>query len=228
MLFPDSSSNVCIENCAIAVGNDPISLKSGWDNYGLSLNRPTYLIYITDVLLEASTGSGISLGSEMSGGIYDVTVDQIRIRNSSTGISFKTAPGRGGFIDNVIISGVEMHNVYTAIEFTGRCKNHPAGAYDLSNLPVIDRITMKDIIASNVSQAGVFYGIEGDPFTRICLSNVTVSIQPDSAVSSYWICSNISGYSELVVPDPCSELQDPNLNSSTCFSPLNRYTFAVE
>jgi Glycosyl hydrolases family 28 len=219
---------VCIENCTIAVGNDPISLKSGWDNYGLSFNKPTYLIYIINVLLEAPTGSGISLGSEMSGGIYDVTVDQIQIHNSYTGISFKTAPGRGGFIDNIIISGVEMHNVYTAMEFTGRCKDHPAGAYDLSNLPVIDHITMKNIVAINVSRAGVFYGIEGNLFTRICLLNVTISIQPDPAVLSYWICSNISGHSELVIPDPCSELQNPNLNS-TCFSPLIRYTFfAVE
>ncbi|XP_078167792.1 putative polygalacturonase isoform X2 [Carex rostrata] len=228
-IVPDSSSNVCIENCAIAVGYDPISLKSGWDNYGLSFNKPTYLVHITNVLLEASTGSGISLGSEMSGGIYDVTIDQIWIRNSSKGISFKTAPGRGGFIDNIIISGVEMQKVYTAIEFTGRCEGHPEGEYDLSNLPVIDRITIKDIVASNVSQVGVFYGIEGDPFTRICLSNITVSVQPDPDVSSYWICSNVSGYSELVVPDPCTELQNPNLNSSVCFSPLNKYTsLAVE
>ncbi|KAJ4786648.1 Pectin lyase-like superfamily protein [Rhynchospora pubera] len=228
-IVPDSSSNVCIENCAIAVGNDPISLKSGWDNYGLSFNKPTYFVYITNVLLEASSGSAISLGSEMSGGISDVTVDQTRIRNSSTGISFKTAPGRGGFIDNVIISGIEMENVYTAIEFTGQCKEHPAGEYDPSNLPVIDRISLKDIVANNVSQAGVFYGIEGDPFTGICLSNITVSIQRDPSVSSCWICSNVSGFSESVVPDPCTELQNPSLNSSACFSSLNKYSlYTVE
>ncbi|KAJ3681359.1 hypothetical protein LUZ60_015848 [Juncus effusus] len=225
-IVPDSSTNVCIENCAISVSNDPISLKSGWDNPGLSYNKPCSSIQISNNLLESSrtTGSGISFGSEMSGGISDVTISQTLIFNSSIGISFRTGPGRGGFIKNVLVSGVEMKNVNTSIELTGKCDDHPeSGQYDLTKLPEIYGITLEGIVASEVGLAGVLEGIEGDAFGGICLSNFTAVVKEEKEKDgeSYWVCENVSGFSELVNPDPCGDLK--SLNSSVCLSVFEKY-----
>ena len=40
-VLSDSSDNVCIEDCSIAMGHDAIALKSGWDEYGITYGRQT-------------------------------------------------------------------------------------------------------------------------------------------------------------------------------------------
>ncbi|CAN6363620.1 unnamed protein product [Urochloa humidicola] len=216
-IVPDSCSNVCIEDSTVSVSHDAISLKSGWDKYGISFGRPTSDIRINRVDLLSSSGAALAFGSEMSGGISDVHVNHLRIHNSYKGISFKSSPGRGGYIQEVAISDVQMEDVHVGIEFTGNCSSHPDETFDPSKLPVINQITMKNLVGTNISIAGVLSGINGTPFTAICLSNLNFSMASGST-SSPWSCSNISGYSKSVFPKPCRELSDPSSSSSICFS----------
>ncbi|KAL0332655.1 UNVERIFIED_CONTAM: putative polygalacturonase [Sesamum calycinum] len=37
---PDSSTDVCIEDCYIESGDDLVAVKSGWDHYGIRMARP--------------------------------------------------------------------------------------------------------------------------------------------------------------------------------------------
>ncbi|KAJ1276654.1 hypothetical protein BS78_05G231000 [Paspalum vaginatum] len=221
-IVPDSCSNVFIEDCTISVSHEAISLKSGWDKYGIAFGRPTSDVHIRRVDLLSSSGAALAFGSEMSGGISDIHVDHLRIHDSYKAISFATSRGRGGYIEEVVISNVQMHDVYVGIEFTGNASSHPDATFDLSELPVISQITMKNMIGTNISVAGVLSGIDSAPFTAICLSNLSFSMA-DSVHSSYWSCSKVSGYSELVFPEPCAELRDPSSSSSICFS-LSSYS----
>lgn len=205
---------MCIKDCSISVGHDAIALKSGWDKYGISFGLPCTNIQINNVYLETSLGSALAFGSEMSGGISNIQAERLYIHNSLTGIKFKTTPGRGGSIQDIIISGVEMDNVYEAFEFTGHCGAHPDDHYDPDALPVIKRVTIKNVVGFNISIAGVLSGISNDPFVAICLANINLSIASD--ISDPWTCSNVSGFSESVFPQPCSDL---NSNSSLfCYS----------
>ncbi|KAF8673056.1 hypothetical protein HU200_049120 [Digitaria exilis] len=183
----------------VSVSQDAISLKSGWDKYGISFGRPTSDIRINRVDLRSSSGAALAFGSEMSGGISNVHVNHIRIHDSYKGISLKTARGRGGYIKEVAISDVKMENVHIGIEFTGNCSSHPDESFDPSDLPVVNQITMKKLVGTNISFAGALSGIDGSPFTAICLSNLNFSMAADSASDS-WSCANISGYSETVSP----------------------------
>ncbi|WOL12164.1 putative polygalacturonase [Canna indica] len=213
-IVPDSSSNVCIEDCSVSVGHDAIALKSGWDYYGISFGLPCSNIWISNVHLQTTLGSALAFGSEMSGGISDVQVENLYVHNSLTGIKFKTTRGRGGFIKDIIISNVEMENVNEAFHFTGHCGAHPDDQYDPDALPMIKGITIKNTIGTNIFIAGLLSGIENDPFTAICLANISLSITSD--LSSSWNCSNVYGFSESVFPQPCSNL---SLDSSlSCFS----------
>ncbi|KAJ6850256.1 putative polygalacturonase [Iris pallida] len=112
---PDSSDNVCIEDCYIRTGDDVIVIKSGWDEYGISFGRPSTNITIRRIVGQGHSGAGISFGSEMSGGISDVRAEDIHLFNSLHGIRLKTSPGRGGYIRNIYISGVTMKHVKMAI-----------------------------------------------------------------------------------------------------------------
>ena len=145
------------------MGFDAIALKSGWDNYGISYGRPSSNIHIRKVDLQTAHGSGLAFGSEMSGGISDIHVEHLHIHDSLNGIKFKTTRGRGGFMENIVISEVVMESVNMAIQFTGHCGSHPDDKYDLAILPEVRRVTLKNMVGTNISIAGVISGINHIP-----------------------------------------------------------------
>lgn len=221
-IVPDSSKHVCIEYSNISMGHDAIVLKSGWDEYGISFSRPTTDVHIRGVRLESSSGSALAFGSEMSGGISNVLAQHLHLHDSFVGIAIKTSKGRGGYVKDILISEVEMVNVHIAIEATGQCESHPDDKFDPSALPMVKSLTFKDIAGTNITTAGAFSGIYDSPFTSICLLNISLSIAYDPSSTSSWTCSDVSGFSKIVSPEPCPDLQSslPN-SSSACFFLLN-------
>ncbi|CAL5357700.1 unnamed protein product [Camellia sinensis] len=215
-IVPDSSELVCIENSNISVGYDAIVLKSGWDEYGISYSRPTTNVHIRNVHLQSSSGSGLAFGSEMSGGISNILAEHLHLHDSFIGVEVKTSRGRGGYVKDILISDVEMANVDIAIEATGQFDSHPDEKFDPDALPVVQLITFKDIVGTNITTAGMFSGIYESPFTSICLFNISFSIDFDPLTTS-WVCSNVSGYSEFVSPEPCPETSSFSNSSTACF-----------
>ncbi|KAA8543065.1 hypothetical protein F0562_021440 [Nyssa sinensis] len=216
-IVPDSSEYVCIENSNISMGYDAIVLKSGWDEYGIAYGRPTTYVHVRDVHLRSSSGAGLAFGSEMSGGISNILVERLHVHDTFIGIEIKTSRGRGGYIEDILISQVKMENVQMALVATGLCESHPDDKFDPRALPVINGITFKNIIGTNITTAGKFVGIYESPFTSICLSNISFTITSDPPSTS-WVCSDVLGFSEAVSPEPCPDLQSPYSNSSSgCF-----------
>ncbi|CAK7333279.1 unnamed protein product [Dovyalis caffra] len=220
-IVPDSSNNVCIEDSLIEVGYDAIALKSGWDEYGIAYDRPTKDVHIRRLYLQSSSGSSIAFGSEMSGGISNVHVEQVHIYNSFSGIELRTTKGRGGYIKQIIISNVELENINMAFGAIGDCGSHPDDKFDPNALPDLDQITLQNVIGSNITMAGNFTGLAESPFTSLCLFNVSLTIP---ATLTSWTCSNVVGFSESVSPEPCPELENSYSNSSAvCYSDMNSY-----
>ncbi|KAH9626438.1 hypothetical protein KSS87_004940 [Heliosperma pusillum] len=201
----DSSDHMCIENSNISVGYDAISLKSGWDQYGIAYDRPTTYVHIKQVQLQASTGSAIAFGSQMSGGISNVLVEGVHISNSFSGIEFRTAIGRGGYMEKITVSDIVIENTHTAFNASGQWTNHPDGEYDQTALPVLGQITLENVIGSNITIAGSFSGIKESPF-KFSLSDISLALNSISATP--WICSNVVGSSKSVFPEPCPELEN--------------------
>jgi polygalacturonase len=140
----------------------------------------------------------------MSGGVSEVHAEDIYIFDSHSGIRIKTSPGRGGYVKNVYISNMTLVNVSIAIRFSGLYGEHPDDTYDPDALPVIERVTIKDVIGENIKRAGLIQGIKGDNFANICLSNITLNVSSKIP----WNCSYIKGYSELVSPEVCEQLNE--------------------
>ncbi|XP_077228754.1 pectin lyase-like superfamily protein [Tasmannia lanceolata] len=199
---PDSSLNVCIEDCYIATGDDLVAVKSGWDEYGIAYNRPSYGITIRR--LRGSTSfAGIAIGSETSGGIENVLVENVSLSNVGIGIHLKTNIGRGGIIRNITVTDIYMDNARKGIRIAGDVGDHPDNKFNPNALPIVDGVVLKNIWGSNVQQAGSMQGLKNSPFTRICLSNINFG-----GVSSGipWKCGDITGAALRVSPSPCPEL----------------------
>ncbi|KAJ8532102.1 hypothetical protein K7X08_012025 [Anisodus acutangulus] len=95
---PDSCEDMSIENCYISVGDDGIAIKSGWDQFGISYGRPSTNIVIRNLVVRSMVSAGISIGSEMSGRVSNVTVENVHAWNSRRALRIKIAAGRGGYV----------------------------------------------------------------------------------------------------------------------------------
>lgn len=208
----DSSVNVCIEDCYIESGDDLVAVKSGWDQYGIAMARPSSNIIIKRVSGTTPTCSGVGIGSEMSGGISNVTVEDMHIRDSAAGVRIKTDKGRGGYIANITISNITMERVKIPIRFSRGANDHPDQDWDPKALPKVKGIIMRNIVSLDTKKAPLLEGIEGSPFEDICIKNVTIL---GIAHSVEWNCAFISGFSYGVFPDPCHQLRS-NASSSWC------------
>ncbi|KAH8965588.1 hypothetical protein BDL97_04G125200 [Sphagnum fallax] len=210
-IVPDSCTNVCIEDCSISSGGDALSIKSGWDEYGMAYKRPSSNIWIRRVVSSAPSGAGFAIGSEMSGGVSNIKVEDVVILNTKSGIQIKTTAGRGGYIVNVSISTIEMHYTEKAIVFTGFSGKHPDDNWDRKAYPLVEQIWIKNVVGENIMQAGELLGLQEAPFRDICLINIALDV-----ISGwpYWNCSEVVGSSSYVLPKPCPELQDSVLSSS--------------
>ncbi|KAI5400364.1 hypothetical protein KIW84_065305 [Lathyrus oleraceus] len=74
---PDSCTNVRIEDNYIVSGDDCIAIKSGWDQYGIKFGKPSQQIVIRRLTCISPDSATVALGSEMSGGIQDVRIEDI-------------------------------------------------------------------------------------------------------------------------------------------------------
>lgn len=211
---PDSSDNVCIEDCYISTGDDLIAIKSGWDEYGISYGRPSFNISIRRIVGRTNSSAGIAIGSEMSGGVSEVQVEDIHVFDSKHGIRVKTSPGRGGYVRNIYISNVTLSNVDVAIRLQGSYGEHPDDKYDPNALPEVRRITIQNVFGENIGKAGMLQGIQGDNFSDICLSNINLI---NVTSSNPWTCSFVEGYSNLVSPDSCLQLSKIPEDSTACY-----------
>ncbi|KAG0493859.1 hypothetical protein HPP92_004853 [Vanilla planifolia] len=211
---PDSTSNVCIEDSFISTGDDLVAVKSGWDEYGIAYGRPS-----TGITIRRITGSspfgGIAIGSETSGGVENVIVENVNIYNTGIGIHIKTNVGRGGYIRNVTISGVYMNRVLKGVRIAGDVGDHPDNNFNPRALPVVDGVTIRNVWGVEVQQPGSIEGIKGAQFTHICLSNV--KLWGVAGRWEPWRCSAVSGVAFEVHPWPCAELAG-NFANRFCYS----------
>src|SRR5258708_3978084 len=75
---PDSCTDVLIENCDFHTGDDSIAIKSGRDQDGWTVGRATENIVIRHCLMR-SNHSALCIGSEMSGGIRNVFMEDCKL-----------------------------------------------------------------------------------------------------------------------------------------------------
>lgn len=105
----DSSYNIKLSNLILSTNDDNISIKSGRDFDGIRVNRPSHDISINNCRI--LKGYGITIGSEVSGGVYNVDIKHIKCENTSCGFRIKSSKPRKGYIRNIKVEDVELTNV---------------------------------------------------------------------------------------------------------------------
>lgn len=114
----DSSRHVLLEDSYFHAGDDCVVLKSGKDAAGRAFKTPTANVLMRNLTLEAcscfkhSHGGlhgglhwydgcgGLKVGTEMSGGIENITFEDSHIDYSGAALKMLSPAGRGGYIRN--------------------------------------------------------------------------------------------------------------------------------
>lgn len=111
---PDSSEDCTIFDCRFLTGDDGIAVKSGKNPEGNQIAVPCRKIRIFDC--RSAFGHGITIGSEMSGGVEDIAIWDCELGKSIYGMEIKGTWKRGGYVknirmDNCVIPRLLFHEV---------------------------------------------------------------------------------------------------------------------
>jgi polygalacturonase len=105
----DSCEQVRVERCVVSCNDDNICIKAGRGQEAASKARSARDIVIRDCTL--NSGSGITLGSETSGGIERVLIEHNRFNGTGVGFRIKSARNRGGFIRDIKVRHLQLVDV---------------------------------------------------------------------------------------------------------------------
>ncbi|KAL9251481.1 putative polygalacturonase [Drosera capensis] len=202
---PDSCEDVLIENCYISVGDDGIAIKSGWDQYGIAYARPSVNILIRNLVVRSMVSAGVSIGSEMSGGVSNVTVENLLVWDSRRAVRIKTAPGRGGYVRHITYRNLTFDNVRVGIVIKTDYNEHPDEGYDPKALPTLQGFSFFSIHGQGVRVPVRIHGSELIPIRNVTFRDMSVGISYKK--KHIFQCAFVQGrVIGTVFPAPCDNL----------------------
>jgi polygalacturonase len=165
----ESSTYVLAENNNFKTGDDAIVVKSGRDLDGRRVGRPSENIVIRNNIFGGE--DGIGLGSEMSGGIRNVFIENNTYTEGDAAFRFKANLDRGGVVERIRIRN--MHIKSTDLLFWFEL-TYIAGAQG-GNFPSIYRdIVFEDITVDKVGKVFHANAPKGYPLKDVTLRNVRI------------------------------------------------------
>jgi polygalacturonase len=182
----ESCQNALIVNSVLDVGDDAICIKSGKDEEGRRRGRPTENVLVDNCRVFKGHG-GFVVGSEMSGGVKNISVTNCSFIGTNIGLRFKSTRGRGGVVENIYIQNVSMYNIVNEaflfdLYYMGGVKSEATPAVD-ETTPVFRNIFVKDIVANQASRAMFFNGLPEMNISNIVVENSSFTTQQGALLS---------------------------------------------
>jgi polygalacturonase len=176
-----SGRRMLITKCRIDVGDDNVAIKAGKKTPGHDFQSED--ITVTDCAF--LHGHGMSIGSETSGGVRNITVRNCTFENTENGLRIKSDVRRGGLVENILYSDITMSNVAPAITFTcfyannsaGDAKHAPTAQAERGSekLPLFRNIQVTNLRATSQKSAGLIYGLPANCISNVVFENVQIT-----------------------------------------------------
>lgn len=187
---PFASNHVVIRHVHIDDGDDNVAIKSGQPG-SPGPDDPSTDITVTDsVFLH---GHGLSIGSEIAGGVQHVTAERIRFEGTDNGIRVKSNRDRGNNIDNFVFRDITMKNVKTAIlisEYYPKIPKNDTAEPVTRLTPHFHDIEIDHLTATGSKTAGVIIGLPESPVRNVVLNHVHIAAQTGMTISNATVKTN--------------------------------------
>ncbi len=175
---PDSCERVLIEDCVFRTGDDAIAIKAGRDDDGRKLARPTRDVVIRRC--DISSHNGIAIGSEMSGGVHRVFIEDCTIRKaggsgsgSGAAVFLKATRDRGGVIEGIRVRRLTIDRAKRAVLRIDPSFNH---GYRGTNHPTVVRnVLVEDVTCRKAEKFAIHIaGFADMPVQDVTIARMTV------------------------------------------------------
>jgi polygalacturonase len=130
----------------------------------------------------------VTIGSEMSGGVNNLTVRDCLFLNTDRGLRIKTRRGRGkdAVLDQIVFENIRMNHVLTPFAVNSFYFCDPDGHTEYvrtkeklpadERTPLIKKLVFQNIVANNCHVAAFFiYGLPEQKIERVEIKNVKVT-----------------------------------------------------
>ena len=199
----ESCKNALIVNSRFDAGDDGICIKSGKDADGRRRGIPCENVVVDGCTVFAGHG-GFVVGSEMSGGVKNILVENCQFLGTDVGLRFKSTRGRGGIVENIYINKVSMTDIKTdAITFNmyyggksvaemladGDNPDNTTKMPVTEETPIFRNIHIADCVCNGAGRAMEFNGLPEMPIDGITLQNITILAKKDAVFTN---CKNIT------------------------------------
>lgn len=159
----DSSNDILITSTRIEAHDDCISIKSGRDEDGRRVGRPSENILIENCHFAYGHG-GVAMGSEISGGIRNVTIRSCLMDNENwSPLRFKSQPSRGGTVENITFEDITIKGARSIFDINMEWRMVPPLSPAHYPLTCLRNIHFKNI-NGEAQSAGTMYGFKEAPF----------------------------------------------------------------
>lgn len=166
---PESSRDILIEDCVFDTGDDCIAIKSGRNGDGRRVGVPTENVVIRNCRMLDGHG-GVVLGSECSGGIRNVFVENCEMDspNLDRALRFKNNAVRGGVLENVFMRNVRVGRVGEAVlTIDFRYEEGAKGDFK----PIVRNVQLENVTSSASPRALYVRGIPNGVIEGIRVKN---------------------------------------------------------
>ena len=184
----ESCNRALIINNSFDAGDDGICIKSGKDKDGRERGEPCQNVIVKNNVVLHGHG-GFVVGSEMSGGVKNIYVDNCTFMGTDVVLRFKSTRGRGGVVENIHISNINMINIPNEALifnlFYGGKGPGEAGYDDNKGAEIVPPVTeetpcfkdiyIKDVVCNGAGRAVYFNGLPEMRISNINMENMIVT-----------------------------------------------------
>ena len=196
---PDSATNVLIEDSTYRGGDDCIAIKSGWDCFGVAYGKPSANITVRNLTCDGHV-AGVAIGSEMSGGVENITIQNIRFVRANGAAHIKTGQTRGGYVSNVVFEdlvfadGAALQEGILIDAHYGAANPSCPKDWKPKQPPRMANYTFRRIdgrAATLSSNPFHFKGSDGSAITGVYIEDVVLPAAPQHTAA--WLCEDVEG-----------------------------------
>lgn len=167
---PESCRDVLIENCTFDTGDDCIAIKSGRNADGRRIGVPSENIVIRGCTMKDGHG-GVVLGSEMSGGIRNIFVEDCEMDspNLDRAIRLKSNSLRGGYLENLFVRNIRVGQVKEAVVRINLLYERGEGEH----FPQVRNIRIENVTSNKSKRPFYLVGLENAKIQNVIIENCT-------------------------------------------------------
>jgi polygalacturonase len=166
---PSRSKNVKITKCTIDVGDDNIAIKAGRSSGQKGAMCEN--IEISDCVF--LHGHGLSIGSETTNGVRNVTVKNCKFIGTTNGIRIKSNITLGGPVENVSYSDITMEDVTNPILITFAYTANKNETIT-NDIPSVNGFFIKNLSVKGSKNGGKLIGLPESLLQNLQLTDVTI------------------------------------------------------